>query len=297
MTTTASALDAVYSLGAPEGRLVPAGDGDQLWIAEVGEGRPTVFLHGGGPGCTSWTDFAPVVPLFAADRRVILVDLANYGFSPRTSVRGPRWTFHAEKVAAALDSLGVAGADFVCNSIGGSTAIALAAARPDLVRKMVVTGSEPIDRGRGARTPEYGLEGSTAWANYYGGDGPSREKIVAIMSRLEYTGPDAVEDDRVELRYVYSCTEGQTYLGTTPGAMGDADDLEAKLATVQARILFLYGKQDIFVQDTYPVLLSDIAPYGDVYLMDRAAHHMEEERPADFTAVVTAFLDSATTNT
>jgi pimeloyl-ACP methyl ester carboxylesterase len=296
MTTTASELEAVYALGAPQGRLVPAGDGDQLWIAELGEGRPTVFIHGGGPGCTSWTDFAPAVPLFAADRRVVLVDMANYGFSPQTEVIGPRWTFHASKIAAALDSLGITGADFVCNSIGGSAAIALAAARPDLVRKMVITGSEPVVRGRGPRTPEFGVEGSTAWSNYYGGDGPSREKIISIMSRLEYTGPDAVDADRVELRYIYSCTEGQTYLGSTPDAMGEPDDLEDKLAGVQARILFLYGKQDIFVQDTYPVLLSTIAPYADVYLMDDAAHHMEEERPADFTAVVTAFLDSATTN-
>lgn len=296
MTTTATDLETVYALGAPEGRLVPAGDGDHLWIAEVGEGRPTVFIHGGGPGCTSWTDFAPTVPLFAADRRVILVDMANYGFSPQTEVVGPRWTFHAKKIASALDNLAVTGADFVCNSIGGSAAIALAAERPDLVRKMVITGSEPVDRGRGPRTPEFGIEGMSAWSNYYGGDGPSREKIISIMSRLEYADPANVESDRVELRFIYSRTEGQTYLGTTPDAMGAPDDLEAKLAGVQARILFFYGKQDIFVQDTYPVLLSDIAPYADVYLMDEAAHHMEEERPADFTAVVKAFLDAATTN-
>lgn len=296
MTTTASDIDAVYALGAPEGRLVPAGDGAELWIAELGSGQPTVFLHGGGPGCTSWTDFAPTVPLFAADRHVILIDMANYGFSPKTEVVGPRWTFHASKVAAALDTLGIKNADFVCNSIGGSTAIALAAVRPDLVRKMVITGSEPVVRGRGARTPEFGLEGSTAWSNYYGGDGPSREKIIPIMDRLEYFDPKKVESDRVELRYIYSMTEGQRYLGTTPGAMGDNDDLEEKLATVQARILFFYGKQDIFVQDTYPVLLSEIAPYADVYLMDEAAHHMEEERPADFTGIVKTFLDAPTTN-
>jgi pimeloyl-ACP methyl ester carboxylesterase len=296
MTTTASDIEAVYALGAPEGRLIPAGDGDELWVAELGSGKPTVFIHGGGPGCTSWTDFAPTVPLFATDRRVILVDMANYGFSPQTPVVGPRWTFHAKKIAAALDHLGVTGADFVCNSIGGSAAIALAAVRPDLVRKMVITGSEPVVRGRAARTPEFGLEGMTAWSNYYAGDGPSREKIFSIMSRLEYFDPANVEDDRVELRYIYSLTEGQTYLGTTPGAMGEPDDLEAKLATVQARILFFFGKQDIFVQDTYPVLLSEIAPYADVYLMDEAAHHMEEERPADFTGIVKTFLDAPTSN-
>jgi pimeloyl-ACP methyl ester carboxylesterase len=294
--TTVTEVEAAYALGAPEGRLVPAGAADALWVAELGEGRPTVFLHGGGPGCTSWTDFAPTVPLFAADRRVLLVDMLNYGFSSAVPLAGPKWTAHARRIAAVLESLGVAGADFVCNSIGGSVAIALAADYPHLVRKMVVTGSEPVFRGRAARTPELGLEGRTAWASYYGGDGPSREKIVAIMSRLEYFDRASVEQDRVELRYLYSLSAGQRLIGENPAAGADPEDLEEKLARVQARILFLYGKQDIFVQDAYPVLLSRIAPYADVYLMDQAAHHMEEERPEDFTAVVKAFLDSSTTN-
>ncbi|WGL50791.1 alpha/beta hydrolase [Nocardioides sp. BP30] len=285
-----------YALGAPEGRLVPSGAGDEIWVAELGEGKPTVLLHGGGPGCTSWTDFWTVAPLLAADRRVILLDMQNYGFSTQADAQGPVWTWHASKIAAALDQLGIVGADFICNSIGGSAAIALAADRPDLVRKMVVTGSEPVARGRGAKTPELGEEGATAWTNYYAGDGPSREKIVAIMTRLEYFDPAAVNETNVELRYLYSLTPGQRYLGSAREAWGQPDDLEAKLATVKARILFFYGKQDVFVQDSYPVLLSDIAPHADVYLQDEAGHHMEEERPHDFVGIVTTFLDAGTTN-
>jgi pimeloyl-ACP methyl ester carboxylesterase len=296
MTTTASSIDEAYALGAPEGRLVPSGDGDEIWVAELGSGKPTVFLHGGGPGCTSWTDFWTVAPLFAADRRVILVDMQNYGFSTKAPVQGPCWTWHASKIAAALDDLGVTDADFVCNSIGGSAAIALAAVRPDLVRKMVVTGSEPVVQGRGAKSDELGKEGATTWMNYYAGDGPSKDKIVNIMTRLEYYDPATVNDTNVALRYLFSLTEGQRYIGSAPEAWGEPDDLEAKLATVQARLLFFYGKQDIFVQNTYPVLLSDIAPYADVYLQDEAGHHMEEERPHDFVGIVKSFLDAGTTN-
>lgn len=296
MTATIPDTSEAYALGAPEGRLVDAGDGDALWIAELGEGKPTVFLHGGGPGCTSWTDFAPTVPFFTRDRKAILVDMANYGFSNRTEVQGPRWTFHASKIAAALKNLGVSNADFVCNSVGGSAAIALAHDYPELVRKLVVTGSEPITRGRGAKTPELGQEGATAWSNYYAGDGPSKEKIISIMTRLEYFDSKAVRQDCVDLRYLYSLSEGQKYLGSAPEAWGEPDDLEAKLSEVQARILFFFGKQDIFAQNTYPVLLSDVAPYADVYLQDQAGHHMEEERPADFAGIVKNFLDSPTTN-
>ena len=34
---------------APEGRLVTAGLHD-YYVTTLGDGRPTVFLHGGGPG-------------------------------------------------------------------------------------------------------------------------------------------------------------------------------------------------------------------------------------------------------
>ena len=98
------------------------------------------------------------------------------------------------------------------------------------------------------------------------------------------------------LRYLYSLTAGQRHIGSTPEAWGEPDDLESKLVTVAARILFFYGKQDIFVQNTYPVLLSDLAPYADVYLQDEAGHHMEEERPHDFVGIVKSFLDAGTTN-
>ena len=42
-------------------------------VITLGDERPRqlagdLFLHGGGPGCSAWTDFGPVAPLFAADR-------------------------------------------------------------------------------------------------------------------------------------------------------------------------------------------------------------------------------------
>jgi pimeloyl-ACP methyl ester carboxylesterase len=282
---------AAEKLGAPAGRLVRVGD-DALWVAEVGEGRPTVLIHGGGPGCTSWTDFAPTVPLFASDRKVILLDMLNYGFSTGPAITGPRWTGHAARIAAVLAEIGVENADFVCNSIGGSAGLALAADHPELVRKIVVTGSQPMDRDALPMTPGYLNEGMTAWSSYYGGGGPTVAKLLAIMARLEWWNGALIPQDRIDLRWLYSLTPGQRLLGQSWTHMGEPEDLEAKLRLVSARVLFLWGKQDIFLQPTYPLALSETVRYGDVYLMDQAAHHMEEERPEDFTAIVKAFLDS-----
>ena len=70
----------------PAGRMVDAG-GVAYHVITLGDtGPPTVFLHGGGPGCTAWTDFGAVAPLFAADRVCHLVDLLQYGKSDKCTI-------------------------------------------------------------------------------------------------------------------------------------------------------------------------------------------------------------------
>ena len=122
-------------------------DGVTFHYYDLGEGDPTIFLHGGGPGCTAWSDFGPVAPLFASDRRAILVDLLQYGRSDKCTIAGPMWDFHAAKVVALLDELGIERADFVCNSWGGTIALNLAAKYPERVRSLVITGSMPVFYG------------------------------------------------------------------------------------------------------------------------------------------------------
>jgi len=289
MTTMTTA----ESLGAPAGRLVTAGE-HKLHVAEVGEaGRPTVFLHGGGPGCTSWTDYWPTIPYFAADRRCILVDMLNYGYSDAVPSMSTSWTFQGDHVALALQELGVGSADFVCNSVGGSAALALAARHPELVRRLVLTGSEPMRRGAGPLTPELGALTRELVGGFTRGEGPTKEKIREIMIRLEYWDPAAVDENNLELRWHYMQQPGpHSTWGTAENMMnGEPEDLEELMRTVRAPVLVFWGRHDVFATHEYAKSIADTVPHGDFYLMDGAGHHMEEERPRDFAGLVTAWLD------
>ncbi|MEU4836784.1 alpha/beta fold hydrolase [Nocardia testacea] len=53
---------------------------------DIGAGSPTLFLHGGGPGRTAWSDFGPVAELFAGDRRALFVDLLQYAKSDKCTI-------------------------------------------------------------------------------------------------------------------------------------------------------------------------------------------------------------------
>ncbi|WP_210575085.1 alpha/beta fold hydrolase [Streptomyces sp. GESEQ-4] len=275
----------------PQGAYAEA-DGVTYHYIEMGEGSPTVFLHGGGPGCTSWSDFGQVARLFAEDRRCFLVDILQYGKSAKPVIKGPMWDYHAAKTVALLDSLGVARADFVCNSWGGTIALNLAAKYPERVRSLVITGSMPVFYGPLAPLPEGARRGRNARDVYYGGDGPSPEKMRELMARLEWYDADAIPEGTVKLRHEQSLDpEEMALAAASDNPRGDWQDLTGELGRIEAPSLFIWGMYDAFLTPDYPLMLARMVPRGNLHVMSRTSHHLQEERPHDYYTVVTGFLN------
>jgi pimeloyl-ACP methyl ester carboxylesterase len=276
----------------PESRYADGG-GIRYHYHDLGAGPDAIFLHGGGPGCTAWSDFGPVAPLFAADRRCLLVDIHQYGRSEKSRISGPMWDHHAAKTVALMDTLGVERADFVCNSWGGTIALNLAAKYPDRVRSLVVTGSMPVFYGPLAPLPEGGRRGRNARDVYYGSEGPTREKMRELITRLEWYDADSLPDETVDLRYEQSLDPGERALaGMSDSPRGEWQDLTAELGQIEAPVLFVWGMQDAFLTPDYPLMLARMVPRGNLYVMDHASHHLQEERPQAYYSVVSGFLDS-----
>ncbi|ATI35354.1 alpha/beta hydrolase [Rhodococcus erythropolis] len=267
-------------------------DGVTFHYYDLGEGDPTIFLHGGGPGCTAWSDFGPVAPLFASDRRAILVDLLQYGRSDKCTITGPMWDFHAAKMVALLDELGIERADFVCNSWGGTIALNLAAKYPERVRSLVITGSMPVFYGPLAPLPEDGRRGRNARDVYYGGTGPTLEKLRTLITSLEWFDGSKLPAETLQMRYEQSLDPEEMALAASADSpRGDWQDLTAELGQILAPTLFAWGMHDAFLTPDYPLMLARMIPHGHLYIMDKASHHLQEERPYDYYSVVSGFLD------
>lgn len=276
---------------APDGKFADA-DGVKYHYIEMGDGSPTVFLHGGGPGCTAWSDFGQVAPLFAKDRRCYLVDILQYGKSDKSVIKGPMWDHHAAKTVALLDTLGIDRADFVCNSWGGTIALNLAAKYPERVRSLVVTGSMPVFYGPLAPLPEGGRRGRNARDVYYGGTGPSKEKMRELIARLEWYNADAIPDATVTMRYEQSLDpEEMALAAASDNPRGEWQDLSDELPRIQAPVLFLWGMYDAFLTPDYPLMLARMVPRGNLHVMSETSHHPQEETPHSYYSVVTGFLN------
>jgi pimeloyl-ACP methyl ester carboxylesterase len=98
-----------------------------------GSGSSFVLIHGLGGSTTNWI---AVGPALSRQGRVRAIDLPGFGLTP------PRRDFHLEthrdSVAAYLDELEAPTHTLIGNSTGGLLAEMVAAARPDLVERLVL---------------------------------------------------------------------------------------------------------------------------------------------------------------
>jgi len=109
-------------------------DGVRLHYEDAGSGDAMVLVHG---WCCDLRFMAPQASHFAKGGRVMSLDLRGHGESDkprqRYSIEG-----HADDVAWLCGELGLARPVVVGHSMGGAVALALAAARPELARAIVM---------------------------------------------------------------------------------------------------------------------------------------------------------------
>jgi pimeloyl-ACP methyl ester carboxylesterase len=109
----------------------------ELYYEEHGAGDPLVMVHGNWVDHHSWD---AVVPAFAESFRVIAYDRRGHSRSDRPS--GPVMRRQNEDdLAGLIEALAAGPATIAANSYGTSTALGLAARRPELVRGVI--GHEP----------------------------------------------------------------------------------------------------------------------------------------------------------
>jgi pimeloyl-ACP methyl ester carboxylesterase len=124
-------------------RDVEVAPGEILRTTIVGAGQPLVLIPGifgaafGYRGITG--------PLVARGYRTIVVEPLGYGWSSHPKNADYSFTAQTERVAKALDKLGVKRALFVAQSSGASIAFRLAIVRPDLVRGLLSISGGPAE--------------------------------------------------------------------------------------------------------------------------------------------------------
>ena len=107
--------------------------GVQLHVAEVGQGRPVVLLHG---LLQHWYAWRKLVPLQSGEYRLVCVDLRGFGWSEQAR-RGYDLASLGSDVVALLDTLGLARVDVVAHDFGAGVAFEMCLRAPHRVGNLI----------------------------------------------------------------------------------------------------------------------------------------------------------------
>ena len=125
----------------------------QVHCVEAGAGTatPLLLLH---QTPRSVDEFAEVMPLLAAGRRVIAMDTPGYGCSDRVPGR-PTVADYARSALDVLDARGVERAIVVGHHTGAVIAVELAAAAPQRIERVVLSGPVYTDAAGRAELAQF----------------------------------------------------------------------------------------------------------------------------------------------
>jgi pimeloyl-ACP methyl ester carboxylesterase len=260
---------------------VDVGAGQRVSALRWGDGPPElVLLHGGAQNAHTWDTVA-----LALDRPLLALDLPGHGHSDWRDDRDYWPVRNAEAVAEAMRALVPAPVPVVGMSLGGLTAIRLAATAPELVTSLVVVDVTPgVTMAKSAPIVDF-VQGPESFGSFEEllertiAHNSSRSEISLRRGILHNARPQA--DGRWVWRYDRL---------RPPGAELDFGHLWKDLGDVQAPILLLIGA------DSGVVAADDVEeflrrrPETRVERVAGAGHSIQGDQPVLMTELLTEFL-------
>lgn len=273
---------------------VTVNGGTEIFYAEKGSGAPVVMLHGGGPGASGVANYRRNIDVLAERFRVIIPDMPGYGQSSKNLDQADPFGALADSMRGLLDELGLPTADFVGNSYGGACALRLALDSPERVRKLVLMGPGGIGTTRGAPT-----KGLSSLLNYYGGDGPTRDKLADFIRNYLVFDGAAVPEQLIDERYQASIDPEVVANPPLrrPSGAGALKTLwkmdftrDRRLAHLHTQTLILWGSEDKVNRPSGAYRLHATLPNADLVMTAATGHWLQWERADLFNRLVIDFL-------
>ena len=258
----------------------------RLRVMEYGSGPPLLLLHGFLMSHAAWDD---VVPGLAARYRVVTPDLPGFGESEKPSPQ--RFDYgveaFAECIADLIAALSLGRPHVVGHGMSGAIALALAAAHPEFVDRLVLVDPLVYPNQRDPGIFGMPVLGAFFFKQLYGRSlfrGYFRDRVFSPGFQL----PLARIDRFYELFNTPSARESAF---ATMHAVRDTRSTVARISRIKTRSFVVWGRSDVqYPSPLAPRLARELGAERLEVMETGHAPHME--RPGPFVESVTAFLSS-----
>jgi pimeloyl-ACP methyl ester carboxylesterase len=236
--------------------------GTPTWYAEHGHGEALVYLHG---GFSDASELDPVLARYAERFHVFTPERPGHGHTP--DVPGPfDFEQNAADTAAFLDTVVGGPADLVGYSDGATTALHVALARPDAVRRLVlISGQFHHD---GLLPDLFGDDPAAAAAGL---------AASPLAARYAQISPDAADHFPVVAEKVLRMAMTRPTLDVS------------RLAEVRARTLVVSGDDDV-VSLEHTLALYRGLPDAELAVVPGTSHVLILDKPDLVADLVLGFL-------
>lgn len=260
--------------------------GARIYYEETGQGTPILFVHEFGGDYRSWQE---QMRHFGRGWRAIAWSARGY---PRSDAPDDAKLYGQEffnrDAVAVLDAAGVAKAHVVGLSMGGYTALMLAAKYPERVISCVAAGA-----GSGAlrATRAQFIEESLARAAEFERSGRIDAEAYGLSpTRVQLQNKDpAGWRTFVEYLAEHPARAAANTLRTVQAGRASLYDLEAELKAIAAPVLFLVGDEDEPCLDVN-LWMKRLMPTARLGLLPGAGHAINLEEPELFNQLVAQFI-------
>lgn len=268
------------------------------------EAEPALYVHGLGGSSQNWTDLAALLTDYLDGQAI---DLPGFGRSDP----GDRYTLAAmsDRVVRWIDFSERGPVHLLGNSLGGTIAVKVAAARPDLVRSLTLVSPalpflNPRRTLQGRLLPLLAVPRAKHLANRLL-SGYTPEQLAQQVIEAVFADPKRVAKQRlaeaieeVKLRYTVDHYV-DAYLGTMRGLVASflraylpgSGSLWKVLSTVRASSLVIGGRQDRLVDVRVTPQAAKLIPDSRLMMLDGVGHVAQMEVPRLVARAVVALLD------
>ncbi|WP_030754855.1 alpha/beta fold hydrolase [Streptomyces sp. NRRL F-5135] len=262
---------------------------------------PALYVHGLGGSSQNWS---ALMPLLADRVDGEAVDLPGFGDSPPPDDGDYSVTGHARAVIRLLDAGGRGPVHLFGNSLGGSVATCVAAARPDLVRTLtLVSPALPEIRVQRTAWPTalMAVPGMTGLLGRLSRDWTAEQRTRGILA-LCYGDPSLVSEEelghavremerRLQLPYFWDAMTRSTRGIVNAYTLGGQHGLWRRAERVLAPTLLVYGGRDQLV--AYRMARKASAAFRDSRLLTLpdAGHVAMMEYPREVARACRELID------
>jgi pimeloyl-ACP methyl ester carboxylesterase len=266
-------------------------DGQPVNTIELGAGPPLVFVHGLSG---SWPNWLEQLPVFAAERRVLTLDLPGFGHSPmaaeKISISG-----YARLLDRLFEKLGIDAAAIVGNSMGGFIAAELAIAFPQRVERLVLVSAAGIStfgdpRSLRALPTLRRLDRILTW---YLAWMASKSELVTARPRLRDATMSVVvrHPSRLSAALAAEQLRGAGKPGFTQALEANLTyDFRDRLPEIACPTLIVWGERDRVIPARDADVFAELIPNSRKVVMEDTGHLPMLERPTEFNALLKEFL-------